>query len=113
MVNADVDESRFRPERQAIFFEKREALSIGRGANLQARDVFDLDLLLRRKPLAAGSVEAELLAKAAEHALMLPFDAFRDQVLPFLEPDAVELYEREEAWESMQTFVAEKLEQAR
>lgn len=82
-------------------------------SHTQARDVFDLDLLLRRRPLAPGSVEAELLTKAAEHALQLPFDAFRDQVLPFLEPDAVELYEREEAWESMQTFVAEKLEQAR
>lgn len=82
-------------------------------SHTQARDVFDLDLLLRRRPLAPGSVEAELLTNAAAHALELPYDAFRDQVLPFLEPDAVELYEGEEAWESMQTFVAGKLEGAR
>ena len=39
--------------------------------------------------------------------------AFRDQVLPFLESDAVELYEGEEAWVRMQTFVAATLEAAK
>lgn len=79
----------------------------------QARDVFDLDLLLRRRPLAAGSLDSQLLIDAAERALRLPFAAFRDQVLPFLEPDVVELYETEGAWEQMQTFVAGKLEGAK
>lgn len=79
----------------------------------QARDVFDLDLLLRRKPLEAGSLAPKLLTGAAERALQLPFAAFRDQVLPFLEPDVVELYDSEGAWEQMQTFVAGKLEEAR
>ena len=51
--------------------------------------------------------------EAADVALQLPYDAFRDQVLPFLEPDAVELYDSEPAWEQMQTFVAEKLEEAK
>jgi len=79
----------------------------------QARDVFDLDLLLRRRPLATASLDAQILQDAADRALELPYAAFRDQVLPFLEPDALELYEDEAAWEQMQTFVAEKLEQAR
>lgn len=79
----------------------------------QARDVFDLDLLLRRRPLPVGSLDSQLLAGAADRALQLPFAAFRDQVLPFLEPDVVELYGSEAAWEQMQTFVAEKLEEAR
>ncbi len=79
----------------------------------QARDVFDLDLLLRLRPLPAGSLDPQLLTDAADRALRLPFAAFRDQVLPFLEPDVVELYETEAAWEQMQTFVAEKLEAAR
>lgn len=79
----------------------------------QARDVFDLDLLLRRRPLPTGSLDPGLLGKAAERALELPFAAFRDQVLPFLEFDVVELYDTEAAWEQMQTFVAEKLEEAR
>ncbi len=78
----------------------------------QARDVFDLDLLLRRKSLPAGSLDSRILTDAADRALQLPFAAFRDQVLPFLEPDVVELYETAAAWEQMQTFVAEKLEQA-
>jgi Nucleotidyl transferase AbiEii toxin, Type IV TA system len=79
----------------------------------QARDVFDLDLLLRLRPLPTGALDAQLLADAADRALQLPFAAFRDQVLPFLEPDVVELYDSEAAWEQMQTFVAEKLEGAR
>lgn len=79
----------------------------------QARDVFDLDLLLRRRPLAPGSLDAQVLTDAGDRALQLPYDAFRDQVLPFLEPEALELYEDEAAWEQMQAFVAERLEDAR
>ena len=79
----------------------------------QARDVFDLDMLLRRRPIRRGALDAETLAGAAELALQLPFAAFRDQVLPFLEPGVLELYESESSWEQMQAFVAEKLEQAR
>lgn len=75
----------------------------------QARDVFDLDLLLRRGRLQ-GPLDGGLLADAANRALEMPFAAFRDQVLPFLEPDAVELYNSEAAWEQMQSFVAEQLE---
>lgn len=78
----------------------------------QARDVFDLELLLRRSPLPAGSLDSQVLGHAADRALQLPFAAFRDQVLPFLEPDVLELYETEATWEQMQTFVAEKLEGA-
>src|SRR5665811_712063 len=78
----------------------------------QARDVFDLDLLLRREPLPAGSLDEKLSAGAADRALELPFAAFRDQVLPFLDPDASELYASEEAWERVQAFVAERLEEA-
>jgi hypothetical protein len=78
----------------------------------QARDVFDLDLLLRRRPLEVGAMDPATLRQAADIALRLPFAAFRDQVLPFLDPEGNELYGSEEAWEQMQTFVAEKLEAA-
>lgn len=91
--------------------QKVEAL-VGR-SQTQARDVFDLDLLLRLRPLPPGELDAALLTEAAERALELPFDAYRDQVLPFLEPDALELYEGKEAWDRMQTFVGERLEEAR
>ena len=79
----------------------------------QARDVFDLDLLLRQVQLSPGSVDSEILTRATELALLLPYAAYRDQVLPFLEPDTVELYGSSQAWEDMQTFVAETLEAAR
>lgn len=79
----------------------------------QARDVFDLDLLLRRRRLTPGSLRAQVLTDAGDRVLQLPYDAFRDQVLPFLEPDALELYEGEAVWEQMQTFVAGQLEEAR
>jgi Nucleotidyl transferase AbiEii toxin, Type IV TA system len=92
---------------------EQKAKALAGRSETQARDVFDLDLLLRGKPLSAGSLDSQILADAADRALQLPFAAFRDQVLPFLEPDVVELYDTEAAWEQMQTFVAEKLEQAR
>lgn len=78
----------------------------------QARDVFDLDLLLRRQPLGSRSVDSQTLRAAAGRAVELPFAAFDDQVLPFLEPEVADLYDAE-TWAQMQLFVAEKLEQAR
>lgn len=89
---------------------RQKAAALAQRSETQARDVFDLDLLLRRLPFPAGAVAEDVLRAAADRALELPFDAFRDQVVPFLEPDATELYDRA-AWEQMQTFVASKLEE--
>lgn len=91
--------------------EQKVAALAGR-PETQARDVFDLDLLLRRWPRSVESVDSELRGRAAAIALELPYEAFRDQVLPFLEEGARELYEGEEAWQAMQLFVAETLEGA-
>lgn len=74
----------------------------------QARDVFDLELLLRKTPLAADAVDADTRKTAAERGLELPYAAFADQVAPFLDPDVVELYDRR-AWEQMQLFVTGEL----
>jgi hypothetical protein len=38
----------------------------------------------------------------------LPFAAFRDQVLGFLDPEVTELYDKA-AWEQMQLFVTDTL----
>jgi predicted nucleotidyltransferase component of viral defense system len=92
---------------------EQKVIALAGRSETQARDVFDLDLLLRRKPLPAGSLDLQVLAEAKDRALQLPFDAFRDQVLAFLEPEVVELYETEAAWAQMQSFVAETLEGAR
>jgi predicted nucleotidyltransferase component of viral defense system len=79
----------------------------------QARDVFDLELLLRRQPLEKDTLPSTLLEKAVERALEQDHAAFRDQVLPFLEPDAAEAIANPAAWEQIQTFVADRLEAAR
>lgn len=91
----------------------QKVLALAGRSQTQARDVFDLDLLLRRRPLASGELDAATLAEAAERAFELPFDAYRDQVLAFLQPDVLELYDGVDAWERMQTTVAEHLEAAR
>lgn len=91
--------------------EQKVAALAGR-PETQARDVFDLELLLRGRTLRRGAAPPELLRAAAARALELPYSAFRDQVLAFLEPEAVELYERREDWEAMQLAVADRLEEA-
>lgn len=92
---------------------EQKARALAGRSETQARDVFDLDLLLRRQPMTAGSVDSRILTDAADRALELPFAAFRDQVLPFLEPDVAELYDTAAAWEQMQVFVADKLLEGR
>ena len=92
---------------------EQKVLALAQRSQTQARDVFDLDLLLHRYPLSAGTFASKVLDRAAEQALALPYAAFRDQVLPFLEPDVAEDYSDPEAWASMQTFVAGELEAAR
>jgi Nucleotidyl transferase AbiEii toxin, Type IV TA system len=92
--------------------EQKVSALVGR-SQTQARDVFDLDLLLRRRPLPAGELDRGVLSEAAERVFELPFDAYRDQVLAFLQSDLLELYDGVEAWERMQTFVAGSLEAAR
>jgi predicted nucleotidyltransferase component of viral defense system len=91
--------------------QKVEALA-GR-AQAQARDVFDLELLLRRGTTVPDSIEPALREAAVARALEQDYAAFRDQVLPFLEPSAAELIASPAAWEQIQTFVAGKLEVAR
>ena len=92
---------------------EQKVLALAGRSETQARDVFDLDLLLRRRTLEPGTLDSEVLGAAVDLAMQLPYAAFRDQVLPFLEPEAVELYEGEASWEQMQTFVAEQLEEAK
>jgi hypothetical protein len=74
----------------------------------QARDVFDLDLLLGRAPLAAAAVPPEVRTAAAEAGLALTYEAFEDQVRPFLDPPVADLYDRR-AWTQMQEHVVGEL----
>lgn len=97
-------------EAEAAIEQKIEALA-GR-SETQARDVFDLDLLLRRQPIVAGTIDPQTLGRAAERALELPYAAFRDQVLPFLDSEIAELYADPATWGQMRAFVVERLLEA-
>lgn len=91
----------------------QKVMALAGRVQTQARDVFDLELLLRRAPLAHGALDVALLDEAVGRALEQDYAAFRDQVLPFLEPGAAELVASPSAWEQIQTFVADRLEAAR
>ena len=94
---------------------EQKVSALAHRAATQARDVFDLELLLRRHSSAVrrGTVPRETLDAAIGRALELPFDAFRDQVVPFLDSAVVELYGDRPGWERTQIFVAERLAELR
>lgn len=87
--------------------EQKVAALAGR-PETQARDVFDLDMLLLRAPLAEGAVAPEVRAAAAEAGLALPYEAFEDQVRPFLDPAVAALYDAS-TWSQMQDHVVGEL----
>jgi predicted nucleotidyltransferase component of viral defense system len=93
---------------EAAIEQKIGALALR--SETQARDLFDLELLMRRYPAAMrpGCVKAETLQAAIERAMELPFAAFRDQVMPFLDRELADLY-RPDMWDQMQSFVLERL----
>ena len=88
---------------------EQKVLALARRNETQARDVFDLELLFRRVPVTRVTIDASVLESAAERALGLPYAAFRDQVLPFLDPEVAELYADPAIWEQMQAFVVDWL----
>lgn len=97
----------------AAIEQKIEALA--RRSEPQARDVFDLELLLRRHrhAIGAGEIEPHILEAALEQASELPLEAFSDQVVRFLDPEITELYNDHAAWERMRAFVVERLMELR
>lgn len=85
--------------------------ALARRSETQARDVFDLEVLLRLHPEAvdAGAIPPDTLELAAERAVELPFQAFQDQVVRFLDSEIIDLYDNPAAWERTRAFVAERL----
>ncbi len=89
--------------------------ALARRSETQARDVFDLDLLFRQHPelLKQGTLDARLIDIAVERVMELPFEAYRTQVVAFLAPDVIELYDSLAAWNQMQEHVAKALTKLR
>lgn len=81
-------------------------------AEPQARDVWDLELLLRTTPAdprPPTPALAKATAVALERALSLPFEAFKAQVVPFLAPEHQEVYGTPESWASICGLVVDRL----
>lgn len=97
--------------REVAFHQKIVALS--RRKETQARDIFDLKLLLDggagREKLPAD-VAAEI-PRAVENAMTIGFDEFSGQVRAYLMADFQEYYGSRKVWESLQYDVVSALEQ--
>ncbi len=95
---------------RAAIRQKIQALS-GR-AETQARDIWDLEHLLRTtdadpRPLTPTLRKA--LEGAVERTLSLPYEVFKAQVIPFLAPEHQELYGTLETWDRICELVVDRL----
>ena len=80
----------------------------------QARDVWDLDHLLRTTnadPRPLPDDVREVVPEAIERALSLGYDAFKAQVVPYLSEEDQSIYGTRDAWDRMCELVAERLEE--
>lgn len=95
----------------AAWCQKVRALAMR--ARAQARDLFDLNLLLCsgavRPAEEIAGMPADLLHEAEERCLAMPFDDFKGQVLAFLAPEQQADYDSAAVWEQMSLRVAEAL----
>ncbi|HEX5660157.1 MAG TPA: nucleotidyl transferase AbiEii/AbiGii toxin family protein [Polyangiales bacterium] len=79
----------------------------------QARDVFDLSLLLARTDAAKVALDAaakKWLEAAVDNAMSISFDEYTSKVVAFLEPGHTEVYAERSAWNAMQEDVITRLE---
>jgi hypothetical protein len=97
---------------EVALLQKLQALG-GRSVP-QARDIFDLHLLLSRERVRkiGSRLTPDLMEAARLRALDLSFDDFKGQVLAYLDPGDRAAYDSPETWEAMQLGVIEMLEDA-
>ncbi len=79
----------------------------------QARDVFDLHLLLARPEVADLMVDADTYAAlpaAVSQAMSLGFDEHVAQVVAYLEPEQADLYGGRDSWDLLQGGVVDRLQ---
>lgn len=81
---------------------------VGR-STVQARDVFDLRLLIAK---ASGSepIDAPKLAKAIERAMEISYSDYKAQVVSYLKAEHIEEFGSKEAWDAIQSQVVDYLE---
>lgn len=94
---------------------EQKVLALAQRSEVQARDVFDLDLLLNGGAQATPlppTVHSRL-ARAIDNAMSVGYDEFAGQVLAYLEPAYQEHYRSRQAWDELQQRVVDFLEGAR
>jgi predicted nucleotidyltransferase component of viral defense system len=92
----------------AAFRQKIAALALR--SETQARDIFDLDLLLNSAgPPVPDENQRKFLAAAIDNAMSIDFDAFRGQVVAYLEPEHQADFAERSSWEILQERVVDAL----
>lgn len=92
---------------------EQKIAALARRSETKARDVFDLDLLFRRRHAGASpppALSTPYAADAALRALEIPYSSFKTEVIPFLDEDLATLYD-EATWDQMCAGVASSLEE--
>jgi predicted nucleotidyltransferase component of viral defense system len=98
---------------EAALRQKVRAL-VGR-ASVQARDVFDLAVLMARageRATQALQPEIGVLPQAVERAMEVSFDDFQGQVVAYLHPAHAPMYTARSSWNALQARVVEALQEA-
>lgn len=96
----------------SALIQKIEALAMRQ--ETQARDVFDLKLLMDAGAgKTAKGVSEKILAPAIENAIGIGYDDFAGQVLAYLEPEDQKNYRSKKTWNSLQEDVVKVLEDLR
>ena len=83
-------------------------------AEPQARDIWDLDHLLRSTPADPRPLSRDVhraLPGALERAMSLGYDVFKAQVVPYLSDEDQATYATRDAWDRMRELVVERLEE--
>jgi predicted nucleotidyltransferase component of viral defense system len=96
---------------ESTIVQKVEALASR--AAVQARDIFDLHLLIpqgNRRHVPIARLEIEKLRAARERIFEVGFDRFRDTVLAYLSPDDQKGYDAADIWDGVRMQVADFLE---
>jgi len=78
----------------------------------QARDVFDLHLLLESGLRSTATLAQDRkpdIAQIKESVLAVGFGQFKSQVISYLEPDLQRQYDSEETWDAMRWRIIEAL----
>jgi predicted nucleotidyltransferase component of viral defense system len=90
---------------------RQKILALARRNETQARDIFDLKLLLDggAGQVALPAEPRKEIGEAVENALTIGFDDFAGQVRAYLLPEYFEYYDRK-VWDALQDEVVRKLE---